>query len=107
VHVDPRAGVLPYGLYNAAGLSYHAAGLHIVAQNAVAGCYAELRVLRLCVAGASAAVAVVPGAGAVVVVIARPGPGHGLRIIVLVIVVVPLRSRTFHGVGLGFLGVRK
>jgi len=57
------------------------------------------------VAGASATVAVVPGAGAVVVIIARPGPGHGLRIIVLFIVVVPLRSRTFHGDGLGFFGV--
>lgn len=98
MHVDPRAGVLPYRLYNAAGLSYHAAGLHVVAQNAVAGCDAELRVLRLCMTGASAAVAVVPGTGAVVVIIARPGPGHGLRIIILVIVVVPLRSRTFHGV---------
>lgn len=37
VHVDPRAGVLPYRLYDAAGLANDAAGLQVVAENAVAG----------------------------------------------------------------------
>lgn len=88
--------MLANGLYNAAGLANDAAGLHVVAENAVAGGHRQRRVLRLGVAGGAAAVAV--AGGAVVVVITRPGPGDGLGIIVLVIVVVSLRSRPFHRV---------
>ena len=99
--VDPRAGVLPYRLYDAAGLPDHAAGLQVVAQNAVARRHRQRRVLCLRVpptaaASSSSAPAVAVLGGAVVVVIAGPGPSEGVRIIVLVIVVVPLRSRPVH-----------
>lgn len=99
MNVDPRAGVLPYGLNDAAGLPYHAAGLHVVAQNAVTRRHSQRRVLcrRLEVStstASSAAVAVV--AVVVVVVIAWPCSREGFGIIVLVIVVVPLRSRPLH-----------
>lgn len=72
VHVDPRAGVLPYGLNDASGLPDHAAGLHVVTQNAVTGGHRYRRFLLLRLEVASSAAATV--AVAIVVVISRSGP---------------------------------